>query len=269
MTLEELKKCKVGITHSGSFHTDDVFSAAFLQLIVPDIQIKRVHEVPDDFSGIVFDIGLGEFDHHMSDNEKRSDGIPYASFGKLWRAFAPELYGEKVYQRIDKSFIEGLDLSDNTGKYDSLCSAIESLNPLDRDATGDTEFFAAVEFAKKVLNQKIQKQLRNLEEEKYVLSIYETMEDKRIVILPKYASFYEVLPNTEAIYVVYPSKRGGYSAQGVTKSPDTIELKKDFPKEWVEKLPSCLRFCHNSRFLISADTLEDILKACKEALDTN
>ena len=267
MTLEELKTCKEGLTHSGSFHTDDVFSAAFLKLIVPDIVIKRVSEVPKNFTGIVFDIGMGEFDHHMSDNECRSDGTPYASFGKLWRAFAPELYGEKIYQKIDKSFIKGLDLSDNTGKYDSLCFAIESLNPLDRTATGDDEFFDAVEFAKKVIYQMLQKQLRNLEEEKYVMDVYQTMEDKRIVILPKYAAFHDVLPETEAIYVIYPSKRGGYSAQGVTKSADTIELKKDFPKKWLEKLPDYLRFCHHSRFLIAGDTLEGVIRACKEALE--
>ncbi len=267
MTLEELKTCKIGLTHSGSFHADDVFSAAFLHLIVPDIQIKRVQEVPEDFSGIVFDIGFGEFDHHMNDNEKRSDGVPYASFGKLWRAFAPELYCESIYQRIDKSFIKGLDLSDNTGKYDSLCSAIESLNPIDRDATGDKEFLEAVEFAQKILDQKIQKQIRNLEEETYVMDVYQSMEDKRIVILPKYASFHDVLPDTEAVYVIYPSRRGGYSAQGVTKNADTIELKKDFPKDWVEKLPDYLTFCHTSRFLISANTLEDVIKACIEALE--
>lgn len=268
MTLEELKLCKEGLTHSGTFHADDVFSAAFLKLIVPDITIHRVSEVPEDFHGIVFDIGMGEFDHHMSDNEKRKNGIPYASFGKLWRAFASELYGEYVMQKIDKSFIEGLDLSDNTGKYDSLCSAIAALNPIDRDASGDDEFFEAVAFAQKILGQKIKKELRNFQEGQEVLEIYQAMEDKRIVILPRYLSFHDVLPRTEAIYVVFPSKRGGYSAQGVTKNVDTIELKKDFPKEWVEKLPNYLRFCHTSRFLISADSLENVIRACKEALES-
>ena len=56
MTLEELKLCKEGLTHSWTFHADDVFSAAFLKLIVPDITIHRVSEVPEDFHGIVFAI---------------------------------------------------------------------------------------------------------------------------------------------------------------------------------------------------------------------
>ena len=267
MTLEELKKCKLGLTHAGSFHADDVFSAAFLHIVVPNMEFKRVLEVPLDFSGIVFDIGMGEFDHHMKDNECRANGIPYASFGKLWRAFAPILYGEKIYQKLDKTFIEKLDLSDNTGTYDSLCFAIEALNPLDRKATGDKEFLEAMQFAAKILQNKIEKEQQNLEEEKFVMQIYNSIEDKRIVILPKYASFHDLLPNTQAIYVIYPSKRGGYNAQAITKNVDTTENKKPFPKEWCDNLPTYLRFCHNSRFLIAADTLEGVLKGCYESLE--
>ena len=65
---------------------------------------------------------------------------------------------------------------------------------------------------------------------------------------------------------MYPSNRGGFAAQGVTISPDTNELKKDFPEKWVKNLPPYLRFCHTSRFLIAANNFEDILYACKEAL---
>ena len=269
MTLEELKKCSMGLTHAGTFHADDVFGAAFLKLIVPDIEIKRVSEVPSDFTGIVFDIGMGEFDHHMKDNEVREDGIPYAAFGKLWRAFAPSLYGEEITERIDKKFVEVLDLSDNTGKSDTLCEAISLFNPLDSSKDGDEEFKEAVSFAKIILKKLICKEQKNREDEQYVLQVYDTMEDKRIVLLPKYASFHRVLPATEALYVVFPSKRGGYSAQAVSKSADTLELKKPFPKEWTLELPVYLRFCHTNRFLIAADSLEDIIKACHEALKEN
>ena len=48
---------------------------------------------------------------------------------------------------------------------------------------------------------------------------------------------------------------------------DTVnELKKDFPKDWVNKLPPYLRFCHSSRFLIAADNFDDIMHAVREAL---
>lgn len=50
------------------------------------------------------------------------------------------------------------------------------------------------------------------------------------------------------MFVVYPSNRGGFAAQGVTKDSYTNELKKEFPLEWVNNLPNYLRFCHTSRF---------------------
>lgn len=114
MNLSELRKCKYGLTHSGIFHADDVFATAFIELINPDIKIIRSNSVPDDFDGIVYDVGLGEFDHHGSDNEARENGIPYAAFGKLWRKFAKDVYGEYVSKKIDRCLIESLDLSDNT-----------------------------------------------------------------------------------------------------------------------------------------------------------
>ena len=54
-----------GFTHAGKFHADDVFATALLQIIRPDIRITRGFVVPDDFDGIVYDIGFGMFDHHQ------------------------------------------------------------------------------------------------------------------------------------------------------------------------------------------------------------
>ena len=104
MTLDELKKCKYAVTHAGTFHADDIFGAAFLKFIVPDIEIIRTNENPKVTDYIMFDIGMGEFDHHMVSNECRSDKIPYAAFGKLWCHFAPYLYDEKIVKKIDNAF---------------------------------------------------------------------------------------------------------------------------------------------------------------------
>ena len=75
------------LTHNGKFHADDVFSAAFLRMLNPRIQIQRVDAIPEDYDGLAFDIGLGKFDHHQNSNERRPNGIPYAAFGKLWREY--------------------------------------------------------------------------------------------------------------------------------------------------------------------------------------
>ena len=74
-----------GFTHAGKFHADDVFATALLQILRPDIKITRGFTVPDDFDGIVYDIGFGMFDHHQEPREYRANGVPYAAFGLLWR----------------------------------------------------------------------------------------------------------------------------------------------------------------------------------------
>ncbi len=71
-------------THSGKFHADDVFSSALLLYLNPEITILRGNRVPDDFDGIVFDIGRGKYDHHQKDSRIRENGVPYAAFGLLW-----------------------------------------------------------------------------------------------------------------------------------------------------------------------------------------
>ncbi len=267
MKIDEVKTCKKALTHGSKFHSDDVFSAAFLQLINPEMEIIRSNVVPDDFSGIVFDIGMGRFDHHMKDNEKRPNGIPYASFGKLWKYYAPELYDEQIVTNVEKKLIEDLDLSDNTGSYNALAFAISLFNPLKDESSADQEFKEAVKFAKIILKNIISREEQHLKDTELVKKYYSEAPDKRIIILDEYLYTEDFLPATEAIYVIYPSNRGGYAAKGVPISAGTVKLKKPFPISWVEKLPPYLSFCHTSRFLIKANTLNEAIHACKEALN--
>ena len=262
MNLDELKKCNLAITHNGLFHADDVFSAAFLKLINPNITIIRTNDC-NEYEGLKFDIGMGEFDHHMINNEIRDNGIPYASFGKLWRKFAPLVYGNYVFEKIDMLLVQNIDYSDNTGSNDTLCYAISSFNDFTDDGNGDLEFIKAVEFASVLLSNMIKNAVNNYNDEKQVMDIYNNSKDKHILVLDKYLHFKDSLPNTEVTYVIYPSKRGGYLAQAVTISSDTTKLKKPFPKKWLNKLPENLTFCHQTRFLIGANNLEDIINACK------
>ena len=56
--MEQIKeKDAQAFTHSGKFHADDVFSSALLLSVNPEITIHRGSQVPEDFKGIVFDIG--------------------------------------------------------------------------------------------------------------------------------------------------------------------------------------------------------------------
>ena len=265
MTLKELKKCRYGLTHDGIFHADDVFSTAFIKIINPRIKIIRKNKVPERFCGIIYDIGNTEFDHHNSDNDYRENGIPYASFGKLWRKFAKELYGDYVYRKVDKKLIEFLDLADNTGQSDTLSLAISTFNPKNVSLV-EKNFRQAVDFAKIILQNLINNEKSNLSDTKLVEEIYNNANNKKIIVLSKYLYFKDALCDKETIYVIYPSVRGGYLAQSLSISSDVQTLKKPFPQRWVKKLPEYLTFCHKSRFLIGANNLDNILYACNIAL---
>ena len=72
--MEQIKKKDArSFTHGGKFHADDVFSAALLFYINPEITILRGNRVPDDFDGIVFDIGRGAVSYtHLVTNQLES-----------------------------------------------------------------------------------------------------------------------------------------------------------------------------------------------------
>lgn len=265
LKISDVKKLKYGYTHAGKFHADDVFSTAFLLSINPNFEIKRVNHIVDCNDGIIYDIGGGKFDHHMIGKDVRENGKPYASFGKLWREFGEEMYGKYVYEKVDKRLIEELDYSDNTGAQNSLAYAISLFNPFDY-SDADKCFWEAVEFAKVILAKEIKKEQMREKELKIVEKVYEETNDKRVLVFDKHLFFQDLLPFKETIYVIYPSNRGCFCAQGVPVSPETTELKKPFPKAWTENLPSYVKFCHKNCFLISTDTLEEAIHACREAL---
>lgn len=103
---ELLKKIRLkdasAFTHSGKFHADDVFSSALLLYLNPEITILRGNKVPEDFDGIIFDIGRGRYDHHQKDSRIRENGIPYAAFGLLWEELGTEILGEGLLLSLTK-----------------------------------------------------------------------------------------------------------------------------------------------------------------------
>lgn len=270
----------VALTHGGKFHADDVFSAALLRLVNPKIKIIRAFEVPEDFDGIVFDIGGGKFDHHQENAEVRENGVPYAAFGLLWREFGEQLICTgcstkqvaREAQRFDESFVQPLDESDNTGSRNQLSGVISSFNPSwDSEVSVDDCFFDAVELAVTILKRKLE---AVMSVQRAAVLVEKALSESRdgIVILPRYMPWRMVLSESDADFVVYPSQRGGYSAQ-IVPPDEEDEEKFYFPEEWAGKRDEelaqisgikTLTFCHKGRFIISADTLDDIILACKK-----
>lgn len=266
-----------GFTHGGKFHADDVFATALLQILRPDIRITRGFAVPDDFQGIVYDVGMGMFDHHQEPRETRPNGVPYAAFGLLWRVLGPGLVGENQARLIDENFIQPLDLNDNTGEPNSLCDAIGFFNPVwDSHDDPDACFFQAVALAKTILERQIASAQAVNRADERVQAAYKASRDG-IVVLPCYLPWKNGLYRTDACFVVYPSQRGGWSAQCVNDRK-TKKPKFPFPQSWAGQPPEVIaqksgltgiRFCHASRFLITADDKDTAIAACRQVLKNN
>ena len=166
--LEQIKKPNAkAFTHSGKFHADDVFSSALLLYLNPQITITRGNRVPEEYDGIVFDIGRGRYDHHQRDSRVRENGVPYAAFGLLGEELGGEILGETLAQRFDEEFVQPLDNNDNTGEKNELATLIGNFNPVwdeteaadgvteeERDRGLSVGFLRAVQVAGMVLENK-------------------------------------------------------------------------------------------------------------------
>lgn len=277
--LEEIKKTNAcAFTHGGKFHADDVFSSALLLYINPEIRITRGNKVPDDFEGIVFDIGRGRFDHHQKDSRIRENGVPYAAFGLLWEVLGKEILGEELAVRFDESFVQPLDNNDNTGEKNELATLIGNFNPSwDANDNGDKEFFQAVSVAGMILENKFERYKGNERADKRIDEILKNHDSKsRILVLPEFIPCQKALSETDIAFVIFPSNRGGYCIQP-QKKEYSMNYKCSFPESWLglegdelikETGLDTAVFCHKGGFIMTVGQLDEAVMACQKAVDS-
>ena len=276
----EIDKIKKGFTHGGIFHADDVFATALLKILNPNIEIIRGNQIPENFDGIIYDIGGGEFDHHQKDKRIRENGIPYAAFGLLWEKYGGEILGREVAEKFDADFVQPLDWSDNTGESNTLASIIGDWNTTwkEKEKGSNEEFSKAVEFAKKILKNRF-RQILAKQEACEIVSEEAKKCKNQIFCLKQGMPWKDAVKEFDIVYVIFESLRGGYCIQAAPKDGENGSklLKKPFPSQWCgcsqEELQSMtgiktFRFCHTSGFLCTADTLEDAKKIAELALKT-
>lgn len=291
--LEQIKKPNAkAFTHSGKFHADDVFSSALLLYLNPQITITRGNRVPEEYDGIVFDIGRGRYDHHQRDSRVRENGVPYAAFGLLWEELGGEILGETLAQRFDEEFVQPLDNNDNTGEKNELATLIGNFNPVwdeteaadgvteeERDRGLSVGFLRAVQVAGMVLENKFARyraDARADEKIDQVLVMQETQGgDARILVLPEFVPCQKRLKETDTAFVIFPSNRGGYCIQP-QKKPGSMNYKCSFPKQWLGLENGELQeatglasagFCHKGGFLMTVGDEADAIRACEISLE--
>jgi uncharacterized UPF0160 family protein len=290
------------ITHSGTFHSDDIFSTVILKNILDKecIKICRINDIEEEIDSIVYDIGGGKYDHHQpGGNGERENGIKYSSFGLIWKDFG-KVFLEKigvenisqVWEKIDKKIVQTIDATDNgqfsiINKFDFEIVTIPNLISVynsnwDEEEKQDIFFLQAVEFAENILIKII---IDEDSKEKAKILIETAIEESenQIIILEKFLPWKECLLQStnpkakDILFVIFPSNREGYNICTVPKELGSFESKKLFPIEWkglrdeeLQKITgvNTAFFCHNERFICCTRTKDDALKIAELAINS-
>ena len=287
-------------THPGNFHADDVFAVAVLGLVHGELDVIRTRDgAALAAADVRVDIGgrsepaTGDFDHHQRGGAgERANGIRYASFGLVWRAFGAQLAGgDHAAGAIDERLVQGVDAND-TGQNLStalfagirpmtVSGVIGALNPAwDEElsaAEEDERFAEAVALATGILERELagaRAYQRGLE---IVRAAVARASDPRLIELDRKAPWHETVVATapEALYVIYP-KSDGWGMQAVPKTLGSFENRKGLPEPWgghsdaelaqITGVPDAM-FAHTKRFYASARSREGILALARQALD--
>ena len=222
------------VTHSGTFHVDDVISTIFLSKIFKEIKLIRVPSMDNRSANnkLVFDIGLGEFDHHQKNrNGKRENGIYYSSIGLLWKKYGKEYLKkikakniEKVYEYMDKELIQYIDATDNMQmeylKSKTSPDFLKLCNPeWNENITEEEGFFRALKLADEFWNIYIKHAIAEVEAIEIIIKkTNETKENYAIFDkeLP-YRKVIDLLKNKNIKYLIFKSKRKCYDIRIIDK----------------------------------------------------
>jgi uncharacterized UPF0160 family protein len=287
-------------THDGSFHADDVFAVAALRRVHPGLEVVRTRE-PDLLAGadVRVDVGRrsdpasGDFDHHQREGAgARPNGIPYASFGLVWRAHGVALCDGDAHAAagVEARLVQGVDAIDTGFALSSpvlagvrpldVSDAVDAFNPAwDEDgapAERLARFEAAVAFAGGVLERSIAAARAHARAHALVLAAVAAAPDPRVVVLERALPWHEAVVTgaPDALYVVYP-KTDGWGVQAVPEALGTFVNRKPLPEAWAGLQAAELAaltgvpdatFCHRGRFLAAARSRAGVLALVAQAL---
>ncbi len=282
------------VTHNGIFHADDVFSIAALKHVFPSLSLVRSRDsdvitkadIVVDVGG-VYDAPTGRFDHHQRGGAgARDNGIPYSSFGLIWRKYGVQICGgdQNVAKADDSGLVSAIDAIDCgyvEGVSDglSLSQTISVFNPSwEEDDDIDECFDEAVDFAYRLLERFIASAAGGVNAKEIVAKAIESAEDPRVIVLEKFTPWKRTVHalSEDALYIVYPSQTGQWRIQSVPSEPGSFENRKPLPASWGGLSDDELQgvtgihdamFCHNGLFIAGAESFESVMKMASLALD--
>jgi uncharacterized UPF0160 family protein len=296
------KTSPVLVTHDGNFHADECFAIAAIKLLIPVIKIIRTRDekiiakanLKVDV-GNRYEVEKGCFDHHQGNTGQRENGIPYSSFGLIWKSFGVKICNgdERIAKIIDSSLVQKVDAEDCG--FDLYEKKLERVVPLtistiiksyipnwhEENQDYDAAFEKAVEFAGQFLKRNISYAEASVRSKEVVLKAIAETKDPRIIVLPVNCRPETLIMSRSdtALYVIYPAANGMWRVKAIPKGgKNFFEVRKMLPAKWVvEDNPKKLAaatgvkdalFCHEKRFMATAKSKEGAIKLAQLAANS-
>lgn len=254
------------ITHSGSFHADEVCAAVILSRVFPNASVVRTRDeraIEDAASvSVIFDVGRAydpqknRFDHHMRGARAREDGTVYSSFGLIWDHFGREYLRavgvededvEAVWTRFDSEFVLPVDQID-TGTLSpskigvaggiTISALIATMNPPFDESTPKSQgaaFNLAMELAQAAVRARVTALAADVRADKGVEAAIRANGDVPVLVLPYSLDAQPTIDRLGARHVlaiVTPSSSGGWGVTVARTSANSYENVIDMPDAW-------------------------------------
>lgn len=259
------------VTHSGTFHADDVCAYAILADLYPEAALERTRDpariAHDPEGSVVFDVGgvydpdQRRFDHHQADAPTRPDGLAYASFGLVWehlgrewlstRQGLPSDLVDAVHQGMAAGMVRAVDQVDvqavppGVHVPSTLSGLVFAMNPQDgwtgQDRVSEEDrtsaFLDAAGFVRGALQREVRQQAREAVAGLVLEDAIARSDDPRVAVLnapvPWQRSAAMAADAQDLLVVVAPgTDPTEWCISAVPKEADGFARRRLFPKAW-------------------------------------
>jgi len=289
------------VTHSGTFHADDVFASVILRAALGDFDFIRTRDPALIASAdIVFDVGgvydpaSRRYDHHMRDLPRREDGTPYSSVGLVWRDYGraaltrlvpdiDEKACDAVWRDVDANIILAIDLADNgvsTACPSHLAILIEAFNPTwDSTQTYDEAFAEAASLAHGILQRACHQAHAEAKAMAFVLKAARDAKDPRVIVLDRKLPWEKAVFDgglENLLFVIYPNEDAtSWYCRTIPPEPNSFGQRLSLPESWrglqeeafskAAGIPDGV-FCHPSGFICGARSQASAMRLAEQAI---
>jgi len=289
------------VTHSGTFHADDVFACAVLRAALGTFEFVRTRDRDIIASAdIVFDVGgvydpaKKRYDHHMRDLPRRENGTPYSSVGLIWREygrvalarFVPGIEDstlDEVWQDIDTGIVLAIDLADNgvsTASPGHLALLIEAFNPTwDSRQTYDEAFEEAVILARGILERASRQAHAEAKAAASVLTAARSAKNPHIIVLDRKLPWEKAVFDgglDDVLFIIYPNEDfTSWYCRTVPPEPNSFGQRLSVPESWrglqeeafskAAGIPDGV-FCHPSGFICGARSQASAIRLAEQLI---